>query len=111
MCVLKQQGFTAYLTVVLIQVLHSLRKVLGICYLIILLHHAGSKHPTHTPQHMHILLQKKPTHSRRSETERNSNESDKCLQNVLFRSEKHPFHFTEFSRLICFNVVVGRVNK
>lgn len=37
-----------YLTIVLIQVLHSLRQVLGLCYLLILLHHAGSKHPTHT---------------------------------------------------------------
>lgn len=58
MCVLKQQGFTAYLTIVVIQVLHSLRKVLGICYLIILLHHAGSKHPTHTPAHAYTVTEK-----------------------------------------------------
>lgn len=54
MCVLKQHGF---LTIVLIQVFHSLRKVLGICYLI-LLHHAGSKHPTHTPAHTYTVTEK-----------------------------------------------------
>lgn len=68
-----------YLTIVLIQVLHSLRQVLGLCYLLIFLHHAGSKHPTHT----YTVIEKKPTHSRWSETERNSQMSQiKCAVQV-----------------------------